>query len=94
MSTYDDKQLERLRTTTGKSLGPSLGPLEVAALWVAQLYGTFVWLVVLAGLGGFRPEFVPAVTASWAAASAQWAALAAFSPLLAAWTPNQRIERA
>lgn len=62
MSTYDDKRVERLRTATGKSLGPPFDPLEVAVISAAQLHGIFVWLVVLAGLGGFRSEFVPAAT--------------------------------
>lgn len=94
MSTYDDKQVERLRTERTKSPVRPIGPLEVAAVSAAQLHGAFVWFVVLAGVGGFRLEFLPAVTASWAAALTQWAALAAFSSVLGAWMPHEWVERA
>lgn len=59
MSTSDDKQAERLRKARAKSPIRPFGPLEVAAVTAAQLHGAFVWLVVLAGLGGFRSQLLP-----------------------------------
>ena len=45
------------------------GPLETAALGAAQAHGMFVWFAVIAGLTGFRPEHLPAVTATWLASA-------------------------
>jgi hypothetical protein len=53
-------------------------PAEVAAIGAAQAHGVLVWSAVVAGLSSFRPEHLPAMTASWVAA-AYWAGLAAWT---------------
>ena len=77
MSNVEAKRAERDRQLGEQGhLAHAFGPTELAAVMAAQAHGTFIWLTVLAGLSGFRTEYLPAVGAAWVAACTQWAGLA------------------
>ena len=94
MSTLQSKQ-EALRTASGDNAPGSassdwrpFGPVELAAISAAHAHAIFVWLIVVAGLSGFRPETVPAVTTSWAIAAASAVGLGMYLSTLAGLAPK------